>query len=224
MNKKSMLLIGGGVILLAAILIGAIVALPRVASANSTAGTSTPTTAGTTQNQYCVQFNQDLANRLGVSVSTLEQDRQQAKVDLVNQLVKDGKLTSAQGSTLTQRIQSHEACANTKHQPYWHYVWQQFWSKYRSDVANQVAQGLNLSSSQLISDLKSGKSLAQIAKAQHVSSAQLKTIVSNAVSSALNSAVSAGDVTSAQQSAISTFMQNHPALVNRLLHQDFKKL
>lgn len=222
MNKKRMLLIGGGVVLLAAILIGAVVALPRAASASSTSSSPTPTS--TTQNQYCVQFNQDLANRLGVSVSTLQQDRQQAQIDLVNQLVKDGKLTSAQGSTLTQRIQSHQACANMKHQPYARFVLKQFWSKYRSNVADQIAQGLNLSSSQLVSDLKSGESLAQIAKAQHVSLAQLKTVVSNAINSSLNSAVNAGDLTSAQQSAISTFIQHHPALVNKLLHHHFKKL
>ncbi len=224
MNKKRMLLIGGGVVLLAAILIGAIVALPRAASASSASGSPTPTTTSSTQNQYCVQFNQDLANRLGVSVSTLQQDRQQAQIDLVNQLVKDGKLTQAQGSTLTQRIQSHQVCANTKHQPYARFVWHQFWSKDRSNVANQIAQGLNLSSSQLVSDLKSGKSLAQIAKTQKVSLAQLKTVVSNAINSSLNSAVSAGNMTSAQQSAISTFIQKHPALVNKLLHHDFKKL
>jgi transcriptional antiterminator len=222
MNKKLWLLIGGGVVLLAAIIVGAVVALPHVASANSTSGS--PTATSTTQNQYCVQFNQDLASRLGVSVSTLEQDRQQAKIDLVNQLEKDGKLTQAQANTLIQRIQSHQACTNVSKQPYWNFVLRQFWSKYRSSIATQVAQGLNISRSQLVSDLKSGESLAQIAKAQHVTSAQLKTIVDNAVNSSLNSAVSAGVLTSAQQSALSTYIQNHPGLVNTLLHQNLKTL
>jgi len=48
--------------------------------------------------------------------------------------------------------------------------------------------------------------------------------VDNAVNSALNSAVSAGVLTSAQQSAISTYIQNHPGLVNTLLHQKLKTL
>ncbi len=227
MNKKKFLMIfGGSALLLVAILFGAFYAGPLMASANSKQSANSATASATsTTNPYCTQYQQDLAQRLGVSVSTLQQDSQSARIDIVNQMVKDGKLTQSQANTLIQRIQSHQACTGKGkgNHPYARFVRNQFVKKYRSDILAQIAQGLNLSSSQLTADLKQGQSLSQVATAQHVSASQLTTIVTNAITNDLNKAVSAGDLTQTQATAAQTFLQKHPHFVTRLINRHMKQ-
>src|SRR5438093_1927241 len=98
MKKRTIFIFGGVTLLLLAILIGAFFAGPLFALANvsqTTAGTPTSTT-----NPYCEQYLQDLAHRLNVSVSTLQQDKLAAMEDVLNQLVKDGKLTQSQADAI----------------------------------------------------------------------------------------------------------------------------
>ena len=97
-----------------------------------------------------------------------------------------------------------------------------FLQKYGPDLTNQVAQGLHLSADQLQAQLQAGKSLNDIAAAQHVSSSQLQTIETNALQSTLNKAVAAGDLTQQQANQIMQYAQNHPEVVDRLLSHHFK--
>src|SRR5215469_5632031 len=107
--KKILLIGGGSALLLLCTLFGAFFAGPLLASARNgqtnTAASTTPTT-----NPYCEQYLQDLANRLGVSVSTLQQDKLGAAEDVLAQLVKDGKLTQNEAKQIEQRLESHKAC------------------------------------------------------------------------------------------------------------------
>lgn len=108
--KKIFWIIGGSILLVGAIMFGSYFAGPLLASAHtgqSNAGTPTPTT---TPNPYCQQYLQDLAKRLGVSVSTLQQDARAAGQDVLAQMVKDGKLTQSQANAIKQKFQSHQAC------------------------------------------------------------------------------------------------------------------
>lgn len=218
---KKMLLIGGGaVFLVAAIAFGAFLAGPLLASANSTSSTSSASSSAT--NPYCEQYLQDLANRLHVSVTTLQQDKQAARTDVLNQMVKDGKLTQAQASAIEQRLQSHQACTGKGNGKLAHFVASQFLSKYRGQIENSVASGLHMTSAQLTEQLQAGKSLSQIAAAQKVSSSQLRTIITSAVQSALNTAVSNGDLTQAEATGFMQYLQSHPAKLNHILHAHFK--
>ncbi len=225
MNKKKFFMIfGGSALLLVAILFGAFYAGPLMASANSKQNANSATASATsTTNPYCTQYQQDLAQRLGVSVSTLQQDSQAARIDIVNQRVKDGKLTQSQANTLIQRIQAHQPCTGRAHSGKGHFVRNQFLQQYRADILSQIAQGLNLSSSQLTTDLQQGQSLSQIASAQHVSASQLTTIVTNAITNDLNKAVSAGNLTQSQATAAQTFLQKHPHFVTRLINRHLKQ-
>jgi len=220
---KKIIIIGGSVVvLLAAILVGAFFAGPLIASAHSNQNATT--TSSTATNPYCEQYLQTLASKLNVSVTTLEQDRLAAREAVINQAVTNGKLTQAQATAIEQKLTSHQACSGSSQRfPGQRYVTRQFLQKYRSDIVNQVAQGLHLTSSQLVSDLKAGESLTQIATAQHISAAQLQTIVTNAVDSSLKTAVSAGDLTQAQATAYTTFMQNHPHWLQSLLSRHIHK-
>jgi polyhydroxyalkanoate synthesis regulator phasin len=217
MQKRTLFMIGGtSAVLVLGILLGAFFAGPLLASAN---GSSTASATATT-NPYCQQYLQDLANRLNVPVSTLQQDKLAAREDVINQMVKDGKLTQSQANTLKQRLAAHTACSG-KGPGGQHAVRGQFLQKYRSDIATEIAQGLHLSLTQLKADLKSGKSLSDIATAQHVTTAQLQTLLTNAIQDALHKAVSAGDLTQAQADAFTQSLQKHPALLDRLLGRHF---
>jgi polyhydroxyalkanoate synthesis regulator phasin len=220
--KKIFWIVGGSVLLVAAIVFGAFFAGPLLASAHTgqsnTPAAGTPTT---TTNPYCEQYLQDLANRLHVSVSTLQQDKLGAREDVLAQMVKDGKLTQSQATAIENRLQSHQACTGKGNGLFGRGVVLSSLKQYLPAVENQVAQGLKLTASQLTAELKNGQSLNQIAAAQHVSSAQLHTIVLNAVQSAVNQAVKDGNLTQAQATAFMTALQQHPAILDRLFNRHF---
>lgn len=219
--KKIFWIVGGSVFLVGAIMFGAFFAGPMLASAHTgqptTAATSTPTTA---TNAYCEQYLQDLAKRLGVSVSTLQQDKLSAREDVLAQMVKDGKLTQSQATAIEQRLQSHQACTG-KGNGVGRGVVLGSLKQYLSNIESQVAQGLKLTSSQLTADLKNGQSLNQIATTQGVTSAQLHTIVLNAVQSAVNQAVKDGNMTQTQATDFMTGLQQHPAILDHLFDRHF---
>ncbi len=221
--KKILLIGGGSALLLLCILFGAFFAGPLIASARSGQSTATAASTPTTSNPYCQQYLQDLANRLGVSVSTLQQDKLASADDVIAQLVKDGKLTQNQANQLKQRLASHQACTGKGKGLWGRGVMMQSLKQYLPTVATQVAQGLHMTSTQLMSQLQSGKSLSDIATAQGVSAAQLQTIVTNAIQSAVNKAVSDGNLTQQQATNIMQMLQKNPGAFNRLLNGHFGK-
>src|SRR5215467_1183272 len=106
--KKILYIGGGSALLLLCILFGAFFAGPLLASAlggHTTTATATAASTPTATNPYCQQYLQDLAKRLGVSVSTLQQDKLASAEDVLAQMVKDGKLTQNQANTIKQRLQ-----------------------------------------------------------------------------------------------------------------------
>ena len=222
--KKILLIGGGSALLLLCILFGAFFAGPLIASARSGQTTATAASTPTASNPYCQQYLQDLANRLGVSVSTLQQDKLASADDVIAQLVKDGKLTQNQANQLKQRLASHQACTGKGKGLWSRGVMMQSLKQYLPAVATQVAQGLHITSTQLMSQLQSGKSLSDIATAQSVSSAQLQTIVTNAIQSAVNKAVSDGNLTQQQATNIMQMLQKNPAALNHLLNAHLSKL
>jgi polyhydroxyalkanoate synthesis regulator phasin len=224
--SKQRIFISGVVaaVLLLGITVGVVFGGPFIASAYSNAAgapaTATPTTP-TTKNPYCEQYLKDLANRLHVSVATLQQAKLAAHEDVLAQLVRDGKLTQKQADAIKQRLASHKECTGNGNRAEMHLA-RYFLQKYVPDLTNQVAQGLHLSADQLKAQVQAGKSLNDIAAAQHVSSSQLHTIVTNALQSTLKKAVAAGDLTQQQANQFMQYVQNHPGVVDRLLHQHFK--
>ena len=222
--KKILLIGGGSALLLLCILFGAFFAGPLLASAGvgqtNTIAASTPAAT----NPYCQQYLQDLANRLHVSVSTLQQDKLASAEDVLAQLVKDGKLTQNQANQIKQRLESHKACSGNGRGLWGRGVTMQSLKQYLPGVATQVAQGLHMNANQLVSQLHSGKSLSDIAKAQGVSSSQLQTIVTNAIQSAVNKAVSDGNLTQQQATNIMQKLQKNPAALNHLLNAHLGKL
>ncbi len=219
--KKILLIGGGSALLLLCILFGAFFAGPLLASARGGQTSATASSTPTATNPYCQQYLQDLANRLGVSVSTLQQDKLAAAEDVLAQLVKDGKLTQNQANQIKQRLESHKACSGNGRGFWGRGIALQALKQYLPTVANQVAQGLHMSVDQLKTQLQSGKSLSDIASAQGVSSSQLQTIVTNAIQNAVNKAVSDGNLTQQQATNIMQMLQKNPGVLNRLLNGHF---
>ena len=89
--------------------------------------------------------------------------------------------------------------------------------QYAPSIKNQIAQGLHLTSDQLTSQLKSGKTLVDIATAQNISATQLQTIVGNAVQNALKPAVADGTLTQKQVDKLAKRFQSNPTLLDHLL-------
>jgi polyhydroxyalkanoate synthesis regulator phasin len=216
--KKILLISGGSALLLLCVLFGAFFAGPLLASARSGQTTTTAASTPTATNPYCQQYLADLAKRLGVSVSTLQQHKLASAEDVLAQLVKDGKLTQNQANQIKQRLESHQTCTGKGNGLWGRGVMLQSLKQYLPSVATQVAQGLHITSTQLMSQLQSGKSLSDIATAQGVSSAQLQTIVTSAIQSAVNKAVSDGNLTQQQATNIMQMLQKNPGAFNRLLN------
>ena len=219
--KKILYISGGTALLLLCILFGAFFAGPLLASATSGQATATAASTPTATNPYCQQYLQDLANRLGVSLSTLQQDKLASAEDVLAQLVKDGKLTQNQANQLKQRLESHKACSGNGPGFWGRGVTMQSLKQYLPGVATQVAQGLHMTVYQLKAQLQSGKSLSDIATAQGVSATQLQTLVTSAIQSAVNKAVSDGNLTQQQATNIMQMLQKHPGALNRLLNGHF---
>ncbi len=217
--KKILLIGGGSALLLLCILFGAFFAGPLLASARG--GQASATSTPTATNPYCQQYLQDLANRLGVPVSTLQQDKLAAAEDVLAQLVKDGKLTQNQANQIKQRLESHQACTGNGRGLWGRGIVMPALKQYLPDVANQVAQGLHMTVDQLKAQLQAGKSLSDIATAKGVSSSQLHTLVTNAIQSTLNKAVSDGNLTKQQATDFMQMLQNHPGFLDRLLDRHF---
>ncbi len=162
-------------VLLLGITVGVVFGGPLIASAYSnatgTSATATPTTpatpatsaTATTTNPYCEQYLKDLANRLHVSVATLQQAQLAAHEDVLAQLVRDGKLTQKQADAIKQRLASHQECAGMG-MGMGKGMGKLFLQKYGPDLTNQVAQGLHLSADQLQAQLQAGNQFMQYAQ------------------------------------------------------------
>ena len=89
--------------------------------------------------------------------------------------------------------------------------------QYAPNIRSQMAQGLHLTTDQLATQLRSGKTLTQVATAQGVSATQLQSLISNAVTTSLQPAVDGGTLTQKQVDALVKRYQKNPALLDKML-------
>jgi len=102
LRRRKVMLAGiGGAVLMLLLVAVALIASPIGAfAASSPATTTNPTNNAQTKkvNPYCTLYQQSLATKLNVSVTTLTQDRKDALDAVIAQKVKDGKLKQAQAT------------------------------------------------------------------------------------------------------------------------------
>ena len=155
----------------------------------------------------------DAAKNLGVEPSKLSAALKKAFEDRIDAAVADGRLTKEQGAELKQRIESGELpllggpAFGFRHGPgaphgFFHGL-------------DGAASYLGLTEAQLHRQLESGKTLAQIAKAQGKSVDGLKDALVKDAKTKLDAAVKAGRLSSAEEKQIlSDLHQRVDDLVN----------
>jgi len=189
------------------LLIGALVALPILVGGGVAAFAASGGTSGTSP---AATFISDVASRLGISTSTLESAVQQARLDQVQQMESQGKLTAAQAAKMEAAIKSGKLGAG-------------FGRMHRGGrmmaggpaAIQAAATYLGLTQQQIASDLQAGKSLSDIASSLSGKTvAGLTAAITAALQQQIQQAVTDGRLT--QQQATSR-EQNLQTDVQRLV-------
>ncbi|KRW92490.1 hypothetical protein SD51_03110 [Alicyclobacillus tengchongensis] len=154
----------------------------------------------------------DIASAQGVSTSTLTSDLNASVQTQLKTEVTDGKISSAQETMLTSHLDTWISdWVNGKlpnHPARFHRVGWGARFALEGSLISTAAQDLNLSTSALESDLKAGKTLADVASAQDIAVSTLISDLESTIQSDLNAAVSQGKLTSSQETNIQSHLDS----------------
>jgi hypothetical protein len=174
-------------------------------------------------------FLNDVAHRLGVAPAKLQGAINGAVTDRLNQLVKQGKLTQAQANAIEKRMQARGGVmpfAGPSVGPFGGFAHHGFRGGPRPSFGfgpmgslQTAATYLGISQDALGKDLRSGKTLATIAKANAKSVSGLETAMLAPARAHLDSAVKAGRLTKSQESR---FLKMLSGGIDRLVTQGFR--
>lgn len=160
----------------------------------------------------------DAAKRLGVTPAALQNALTQAQIDQIQQAVKDGKLTQAQAKAIIAGIKSGHRMGPSAFPMFGHH--HRFgdgpgfgFGPGRGPfggLLQTAATYLDLSPQSLITQLRSGKTMAQVATDQNKSVSGLEGAIVDAFKTKLDAAVTAHHMTSSQEakmlSHVTTFV------------------
>jgi len=172
----------------AALLIGAV----AVSAQTSSPGTGT---------NYGQVFVNKLAAILHLTPAQTQNDLKQAELQTVDQMLKEGKITQAQADVLKNRINSGEGFGF----PFRHgggFGDRALGRSLGGAELNAIAGALHMTPSDLMTQLRSGKTLSQLEQAHGVSDSAVRSAAHNAAKQVLDGAVKAGTITQAQEDAI----------------------
>jgi hypothetical protein len=148
-------------------------------------------------------FVQKLAGILHLSPSQTSADLKQAELQTIDQMVKDGKLTQAQADRIKQRIQSGQGPG-----PFFGFPRggrfgnSALMGSLRTAELNAVAGALGTSASDLETQLRAGKTIADLEQSKGVSDATVRAAAHDAAKTTLDPAVKNGMITQSQEDAI----------------------
>ena len=152
----------------------------------------------------------DAAKQLGVEPSALSAALKKALENRVDEAVTAGRLTKAQGDELKQRIESGDVPLFGEPGFGFHERGALFGG------LDAAASYLGLTDAQLRSQFQSGKSLADVAKAQGKSVDGLVQAIVDAAKKKVEAAISAGRLTQTQADSILSGLKSHVSdFVNR---------
>ena len=181
-------------------------------SAVAFAQTPTPPTppATATPSPYAQTFWQTLANKLNVTVDALQAAVRDALKATVAKMLADGKLTQQQADTLNSGIDS----LPFNKQPFGGFLGGHgfYGARAKFDIGttafDAAAQKLGMRTQDLMTTLRSGKTLTDVAKEKNVSTDDLKTAIVTAVDAKLDQAVKDGNLTQAQADKAKSQLSN----------------
>jgi AraC-like DNA-binding protein len=173
-------------------------------------------------------FLGDVAKRLGISQSKLQTAINGAVKDQLNQLVKDGKLTQAQANAIEKRMQQKGGAGlpgpfGFGRHGHFEGPRPGFGFRFGGPAMGSfdtAAKYLGVSESALVSDLRSGKTLAAVAKAKGKSVSGLEAAMLAPAKSKLDAAVTDGHMTKAQESSFLKMLSDG---IDRLVTKGFPK-
>lgn len=136
----------------------------------------------------------DAAKRLNVQPSALSDALKQATLDQIDAAVKAGTLTQAQADKLKARVSAGDfplfGLGGLRGLP-----GGGFFGAGKLDVLSAAATYLHLSQQELMTQLRSGKTLAQVATAQGKTADGLVQAITDQITKDLDAAVTAGKIT-----------------------------
>jgi hypothetical protein len=156
-------------------------------------------------------FVDKLAGILHRTPSQTQADLKQAQLQTIDQLVKDGKLTPAQADAMKKRVEAGNGLALVA--PFGRHPGSTDRTLFKNLGTAQldaVARTLKLSTSDLKSQLRSGKKLSELEAAAGVTDATVRSAAENAAKSVLDAAVKAKTITQAQADTYLKRLQQSP--------------
>jgi outer membrane murein-binding lipoprotein Lpp len=178
-----------------------------LATAALAGGAYAATQTGTSSRQA---FINDVAHRLNVTPDQLRAALKAAAIDRINQAVKDGRITQAEANLMERRINHGQLPLFFGHH-------RGIGRGVRRGPLKAAASYLGLTEVQLFDQLRSGKSLADVAKAKGKTTAGLEQAMTAELTTRLDRAVSNGRITKAQeQTILNRFQSRLDEMVNRM--------
>jgi hypothetical protein len=156
----------------------------------------TPTVDTTKDAAYCQTFLDVFASKLGVSTDALLPAAKAAATAAVDAAVAAGDLTAEVGAEMKTRIEAADGngCALLG-AGFGHFAHKVGRHVFTGDLLDAAAGVLKLSTDALTTELRSGKSLKEVAAAQSVDYATVSKAVLDAAKADLDKAVAAGNLT-----------------------------
>ena len=161
---------------------------------------------GTSKN-YAQVFVDKLAGILHLTPTQTQDALKQAQLQTVDQMLKDGQVTQQQADALKARINAGQGLGpigglGVRRGGFGFKASGTVMRDLMTAELNAVASALHMSTADLQSALRSGKSLSDLETQQKVSDSAVKTAMNNAAKGVLDKAVKAGTITQAQADAI----------------------
>ncbi len=186
---------------------------------------STQPPSVTTAGQYATFFLEHFASNLGLSVDQVKSAYTKAYDDTIDQMVKDGKLTQTEADQLKQKVSQGVANGNLPGFGPGFRGGKGFgfgggFGMGRGGMMNlgpaEFAKALGMNTQDLITELQSGKSIADVAKEKNVDINKVKQTVISDYKAQLDTAVKNNKMTQAQEDqAIQNLTQRLDTIVNQ---------
>ena len=169
------------------------------------ASTQSTVEASSTASTVCGNFMKHFAVEIGKSQAEINAAFQKAVADTLADEVKSGQITQAQADAIKKKLANQTPC--TLPSTVARGGGGKALGAYMQQYLSAAAAALGLSQTQLMTDLKSGQSLSQVAAAQHVSEADFRTRLIANLKPALDQAVTDKKLTAAQEQMIINRLQ-----------------
>jgi polyhydroxyalkanoate synthesis regulator phasin len=184
----------------AAVLAAAVIGVAAVEAAPSPSPSASPS------KNYAQAFIDKLAAILHLTPAQTQDALKQAELQTVDQMLKDGRITQQQADALKAKINAGQGLGPIGGFGFRHGGGFKAGAGVMRDLMtaelNAAASALHLSTADLQSALRSGKSLADLEAQQKVSDSAVQAAMKNAAKGVLDKAVKAGTLTQAQADAI----------------------